>query len=138
MSALQPNSFLINFSLKPCTKVTTSSLQSVLIFALYPIVAGFTSLLFFIPLASVYLCCCFKDAGKICLCIVFHFLLSSSHSSVDVSKDVHRSLTDVPVIHLHYFRRYCSAISEHLTAFRSKFAIILMRSGKRKLLEILA
>lgn len=88
MSALQPNSFLINFSLKPCTKVTTSSLQSVLIFALYPIVAGFTSLLFFIPLASVHLCCCFKDAGKICLCIVFHFLLSSSHSSVDISKDL--------------------------------------------------
>lgn len=39
MSALQPNSFLTHFSLKPCTKVTAASLQPVLMFALYPIVA---------------------------------------------------------------------------------------------------
>lgn len=128
MSALQPNSFLINFSLKPCTKVRASSPQSVLTFALYPIVAVFTSLLFFIPLASVHLCCWFKDAGFICLCIVFHFLMPFSHSSVDVSKA--EALSDAPVIHLHYFRSFCSATSEHLTTFRSKFAIILVRSGE--------
>lgn len=112
MSALQPNSFLTHFSLKPCTKVTASSLQPVLMFVLYPIVAVCVCLLFFIPLAAVHLCCCFKVAGFICLCLVFHFFLSSSHSSVDISRE--KAQPDVHLVHLHYFRSFCSPLQCHI------------------------
>jgi len=131
MSALQPNPFLIHFSIKPCIKVTASSLQSVLIFALYPIVAVCIVPLFFIPLASVHLCHCFKVAVFICLCIGFPFLLSFSHSSVDLSKEEAQS--DIRLIHLRYFKTsaaLCSAISECLKSFRSKFTTILIRSSE--------